>query len=89
MWYVAANRDPAKFEDPYSFDITRKNARNHMSFGFGIHRCMGNHVAEMQLKILWEEIMKRFDTIEVVDEPVCTKSNLVMGFTDVQVRIPG
>ncbi len=89
MWYLSANRDDAKFEDPYSFDITRKNARNHMSFGFGIHRCMGNHVAEMQLKILWEEIMKRFDNIELAGEPVRTKSNFVLGFTDVPVRIAG
>ncbi|MEM7269789.1 MAG: cytochrome P450, partial [Pseudomonadota bacterium] len=59
MWYVSANRDDAKFEDPYTFDITRKNARSHMSFGFGIHRCMGNHVAELQLRILWEEIVAR------------------------------
>ena len=88
MWYVSANRDEDKFEDPYVFDITRENARNHISFGFGIHRCMGNHVAEMQLRILWEEIMKRFEKIEVVGEPVRGKSNFVMGFTDVPVRIP-
>lgn len=89
MWYVSANRDIDKFENPYEFDITRKNARGHMSFGFGIHRCMGNHVAEMQLKILWEEIMKRFDRIDIVGEVKRQKSNFVMGFTDMPVRIPG
>ena len=89
MWYISANRDSDKFENPYEFDITRKNARGHMSFGFGIHRCMGNHVAEMQLRILWEEIMKRFDRIDVVGEAKRTKSNFVMGFTDLPVRIPG
>jgi cytochrome P450 len=88
MWYVSANRDDEKFDDPYTFDITRKNARSHMSFGFGIHRCMGNHVAEMQLRILWEEITSRFEKIEVVGEPVRGKSNFVLGFTDVPVRIP-
>ena len=88
MWYVSGNRDEEKFKDPYVFDITRENARNHISFGFGIHRCMGNHVAEMQLRILWEEIMMRFENIEVVGEPVRGKSNFVMGFTDVPVRIP-
>ncbi|MEM9059538.1 MAG: cytochrome P450 [Pseudomonadota bacterium] len=89
MWYISANRDADKFEDPYEFDITRKNARNHISFGFGIHRCMGNHVAEMQLRILWEEIMKRFDRIDVVGDPVRVTSNFVMGIKDLPVRIPG
>ncbi|MEL7470211.1 MAG: cytochrome P450 [Pseudomonadota bacterium] len=89
MWYISANRDDDKFEDPYEFDITRKNARNHISFGFGIHRCMGNHVAEMQLRILWEEIMKRFDRIEVVGDPVRVTSNFVMGIKELPVRIPG
>ncbi|MEM6662370.1 MAG: cytochrome P450 [Pseudomonadota bacterium] len=89
MWYVSANRDISRFDDPYNFDITRENARNHMSFGFGIHRCMGNRVAEMQLRILWEEILKRLPRIEVVRKPVRVKSNFVMGFTEVMVRIPG
>jgi len=88
MWYISANRDDSKFDNPYTFDIARKNTRSHMSFGFGIHRCMGNHVAEMQLRILWEEIMKRFDRIDLVGEPVRIKSNFVMGFSDVPVQIP-
>ncbi len=87
MWYISANRDSDKFDAPYAFNITRDNARNHISFGFGIHRCMGNRVGEMQLRILWEEILKRSDRIEVVGEPVRTRSNFVMGFTDVPVRI--
>ena len=88
MWYVSANRDVAKFEDPYRFDITRKNARNHMAFGFGIHRCMGNHVAEMQLRILWEEILKRFPVIEVTGPAERVTSNFVMGISRLPVRIP-
>ena len=88
MWYISANRDDDKFEDPYEFRIDRKNARSHMSFGFGIHRCMGNHVAEMQLRILWEEIMARFPLIEVVGEPKRVTSNFVMGFSELPVRIP-
>ena len=64
------------------------NARQHLSFGFGIHRCMGNRVAEMQLKIIWEEILKRFERIELVAEPVRVKSNFVHGFSEVMVRIP-
>ncbi|MEM7056311.1 MAG: cytochrome P450 [Pseudomonadota bacterium] len=89
MWYVSANRDSAKFKDPYTFDITRKNARQHMSFGFGIHRCMGNHVAEMQLRILWEEILKRFPIIEVVGPPERVVSNFVMGLSKLPVKIHG
>jgi cytochrome P450 len=88
MWYVSGNRDEAKFEDPYSFDVGRKNARSHLAFGFGVHRCMGNHVAEMQLRILWEEILRRFDRIEVVGEPERVTSNFVMGFSNLPVRIP-
>ena len=88
MWYISANRDDEKFTDAYAFDITRKDARRHMAFGFGIHRCMGNHVAEMQLRILWEEILKRFDRIEVVGEPERNVSNFVMGFKTLPVRIP-
>ena len=88
MWYVSANRDDAKFDDPYTFDITRKNARSHMSFGFGIHRCMGNHMAEMQLRILWEEILKRFDRIEITGPAERVTSNFVMGIARLPVVIP-
>ncbi len=87
LWYVSANRDEAKFDAPYRFDIARANARNHTSFGFGIHRCMGNHVAEMQLRILWEELLRRFDRIEVVGEPVRQRSNFIHGILRLPVRI--
>jgi cytochrome P450 len=87
MWYISGNRDDTAIERPDEFVIDRANPRHHLSFGFGIHRCMGNRVAEMQLKIVWEEILKRFAKIELVGEPVRTKSNFVHGFTDVPVRI--
>ena len=87
MWYVSGNRDASKFEDPHAFRIDRPNARRHISFGFGIHRCMGNRVGEMQLRILWEEALKRFSRIEVVGEPVRTASNFVMGWDSVPVRV--
>jgi cytochrome P450 len=58
------------------------------AFGFGIHRCVGNRLAEMQLKILWEEILKRFPVIEVVGEPTRVRSPFVRGFTHLPVRIP-
>lgn len=87
MWYVSGNRDETKFDKPYSFRIDRENARNHIAFGFGIHRCMGNRVAEMQLRILWEEVLKRFDNIQVVGDPVRVPSNFVLGFSELPVRI--
>ncbi|HET6971358.1 MAG TPA: cytochrome P450 [Phenylobacterium sp.] len=87
MWYVSGNRDETVIEDPAAFRIGRERPRHHLSFGFGIHRCMGNRVAELQLKILWEEILKRFSHIEVVGEPVRTASNFVQGYTELPVRI--
>lgn len=87
MWYISGNRDEAKFENPYEFDIQRKNARSHLAFGYGVHRCMGNHVAELQLRVLWEEILKRFERIELDGEPKRVTSNFVMGFEELPVRI--
>lgn len=85
MWYISGNRDERNIDRPNEFLIDREGARRHLSFGFGIHRCMGNRVGEMQVRILWEEILKRFDRVEVVGEPVRTFSNFVMGFTDLPV----
>jgi len=87
MWYLSGNRDENVFDDADAFRIDRKNARSHMSFGFGIHRCMGNRVGEMQLRILWEEIMKRFARVEVVGEPVRTRHVFIRGFTHLPVRL--
>ncbi len=88
MWYISGNRDPAAIENPDIYDITRPRPRHHMSFGFGIHRCVGNRVAEMQLTIIWEEILKRFPVIEVIGEPVRTFSSFVHGYESMQVVIP-
>ena len=88
MWYISGNRDETEIDRPNEFIIDRANPRHHLSFGFGIHRCMGNRVAEMQLKIVWEEILKRFPRIELVGDPVRVKSNFVHGFESVPVRIP-
>ena len=87
MWYVSGNRDAAVFEDPDRFLIERPNVRKHLSFGYGIHRCMGSHLAELQLKILWEEILARFGHIEVVGEPERTPSIFVKGYTALPVRL--
>ncbi len=88
MWYLSANRDAASIEQPDRFVIDRARPRQHMSFGFGIHRCVGNRLAELQLKALWQEILQRFPRIEVVGEPKRTKSNFVHGFTSLPVVIP-
>jgi len=80
MWYVSGNRDERFFHRPEDFDFHRENLRKHLSFGFGIHRCMGNRLAELQLHTLWEEILKRFERIEVVGEPQRTLSVFVKGY---------
>ena len=87
MWYVSGNRDATVIENPYQFDIERDNPRHHLSFGFGIHRCMGNRLAEMQLRIVWEEILKRFHDIEVVGDPVGVQSFFVKGYAELPVII--
>lgn len=88
MWFISGNRDDAIFEDPDRYWIDRPNARRHMSFGFGIHRCMGNRLGELQLKILWEELLKRHPRIDVVGEPQRVLSAFVHGYSSLPVRIP-
>jgi cytochrome P450 len=87
MWYVSGNRDERVFERPDDLIIDRPNARQHLSFGFGLHRCMGNRLAEMQLRVLWEEIQQRFRMVEVVGEPKRTLSAFVKGYTELPVRV--
>ena len=87
MWYASGNRDERKFENPDDFVIGRPNARHHLSFGIGVHRCMGSRLAELQLKILWEELLARFDDIKVVGEPEYLQSNFVRGYTKMMVEL--
>ena len=89
MWYVSGNRDEEVIENADKFIIDRPRARQHLSFGFGIHRCVGNRLAEMQLKIVWEEILKRWDRIEVMGEPERIPSSFVKGYATLPVRIVG
>jgi cytochrome P450 len=88
MWYVSGNRDEEAIENANRLVIDRPRARQHLSFGFGIHRCVGNRLAELQLKIVWEEILQRFPKIEVVEEPVRVPSSFVKGYSRMMVRIP-
>jgi cytochrome P450 len=87
MWYVSGNRDDDVIERPDDFIIDRAQPRIHMSFGFGIHRCLGMRLADLQLKIIWEEILKRFDRIEVVGEPKRVYSSFIRGYEELPVRI--
>ncbi len=87
MWYVSGNRDEEAIENADAFIIDRERPRQHLSFGFGIHRCVGNRLAEMQLRIIWEEILKRFKMIEVVGEPRRVYSSFVKGYETLPVRI--
>ncbi len=87
MWYVSGNRDNEAIAEPERFIIDRERPRQHLSFGFGIHRCVGNRLAEMQLRIVWEEILKRFDRIEVMEEPRRVRSSFVKGYETLPVRI--
>jgi cytochrome P450 len=89
MWYLSGNRDESAIRDADQFIIDRERPRQHLSFGFGIHRCVGNRLAELQLKILWEEILRRFEKIEVMGEPTRVRSAFVHGFSKLPVRIPG
>jgi cytochrome P450 len=88
MWYISGNRDAEAIEAPDRFIIDRPRPRQHLSFGFGIHRCVGNRLAELQLKILWEEILQRFPAIEVVGEAKRVYSTFVHGISELPVRIP-
>jgi cytochrome P450 len=88
MWYVSGNRDETAIDNPNAFIVDRERPRQHLSFGFGIHRCVGMRLAEMQLRVVWEEILKRFPTIEVVGEPVRLKSCFLRGIRGLPVSIP-
>ena len=87
MWYVSGNRDESHFEDADRLIIDRPNARSHVSFGYGIHRCMGNRLGEMQLRIVWEEILKRYRHVEVTGEPTRVRSNFVKGYSRLPVML--
>jgi cytochrome P450 len=88
MWYVSGNRDEEVIDRPNEYIIDRERVRQHLSFGFGIHRCVGNRLAELQLKVIWEEILKRFPKIEVVGEPRRVYSSFVKGYEYLPVIIP-
>jgi cytochrome P450 len=87
MWYLSGNRDETVFEDADRLIIDRPNARQHVSFGYGVHRCMGNRLAELQLRVLWEEIQQRFRHVEVVGDPVFNPNNFIHGIAELPVVV--
>ena len=87
MWYISGNRDESVIHDPETLTVGRNQPRRHLSFGFGIHRCLGNRLAEMQLKVLWEEILKRFKAIDVVKPEVRVRSNFIHGISELEVEV--
>ena len=87
MWYLSGNRDEEAIENPDQFIVDRKNPRHHLSFGFGIHRCVGNRLAEMQIRVLWEEILSRNLTFELAGEPQRTLSNVIHGINTMPLSV--
>jgi cytochrome P450 len=88
MWYVSGNRDGDVIDNPDAYIIDRPRPRQHLSFGFGIHRCVGNRLAELQLKIIWEEILKRFPEVRLLEEPRRSYSIFIKGYEEMKVLIP-
>ena len=87
LWYISANRDDDVFENPDKLDITRENARRHLAFGYGIHRCVGARLAELQLRVLLEEMHKRRMRVHVAGDVERVRANFVHGFRKLEVEI--
>lgn len=87
LWYLAANRDESVFPDGDRLQIDRPNAREQLAFGTGIHFCLGAHLGRLQLRVLWEEVMKRFSRVEVTAQPTRVRSNFVRGYSRLPVRL--
>jgi len=87
LWYLAANHEEEIFPDPHKLDLTRENARRHIAFGYGIHRCVGARLAELQLRILLEEMHKRRMRVHVAGDVERVRANFVHGFRKLEVEI--
>lgn len=87
MWYVSGNFDDEELDRPERFDLDREKPRRHLAFGAGIHRCVGDRLAELQLKVLWEEILARQFAIQVMGPPERVYSNFLRGVRALPVRV--
>lgn len=86
MWYCSGNRDEAYFADGDSFWLNRAQLNRHVGYGFGIHRCFGRHLANLELRLLWQAVAERFSRIEVVAPPLRYRSNFASGYRRLLVR---
>jgi cytochrome P450 len=87
LWYVSGNRDELVFKDADAFRIDRPNARRHLAFGHGVHRCLGARMAVLQLRVLWEEVLRRFSSVAVTGAPIRSFSTFIHGFDRLPVRL--
>jgi cytochrome P450 len=87
MWYLSANREEAMFPDAGTWKPDRENARRHLAFGHGIHRCVGARLAELQLGILFEEMLARNLRVDIVGDPVRVPNCFVHGYRALPVTI--
>jgi len=89
MWYGAANYDPDVFPDPETFDLTRPNVAKHLAFGYGVHKCLGQRVAQMQLRVAYEQIFARYPNIEFTGEMTYAPNVLVNAISKLKVDLYG
>lgn len=87
LWYLSANRDESVFSDPDRLIVDRDNARRHLSFGYGIHRCVGARLAELQIRILLEEMAARRLRVNVTEEPERVAACFVHGYRKMMVEL--
>ena len=87
LWYLAANHEEEIFPNPHKLDLTRENARRHIAFGYGIHRCVGARLAELQLRVLLEEMHKRRMRVHVAGDVERVRANFVHGFRKLEVEV--
>ena len=87
MWFISANRDESVLENPDKLIVTRENARRHLSFGHGIHRCVGARLAELQLRVLLEEMRERRMRVHVTGDVQRVRANFVHGFRRMEVTL--
>jgi cytochrome P450 len=85
LCYPSGNRDEAQFADPFRFDVTR-SPNKHVAFGYGAHVCLGQHLARMEMRILWEELLPRLEAVELDGAPRNMVANFVCGPKSVPIR---
>jgi cytochrome P450 len=89
LWYISANRDESVFAEADKLDLTRENARRHLAFGYGAHRCVGARLAELQIRIFMEEMAARRMRVKVLAEPVRVAQSFVNGYEKIMVEVGG